>query len=120
MSKKNIISNLTSTITNQATCDDFKNMHECLESYFKEILLIGLRKKGGKYKDASRAIRHSFIKMNSNTFNRAMQLIEMPDSWNDMKKKNSKLAELENLVLNYSCHVRNILVHGGYYPRNGS
>lgn len=115
MSKKYIYTNLIVEKSSQINCEDFKRMHECLESYIKEILLLGLRNKGGKYKESDRVIRHSFIKVKADTFDKAMLLIGMP-SWRSLKANNTKLRKLENLVLNYSCHVRNILVHGGYYP----
>lgn len=115
MSKKNIKEALNLIPNSTVTSDEFKKMHEYMESYIKKILLIGLRKAGGKYKVSDRVIRHSFIKINGSSFTKSMQLIGMPN-WNILKANNEKLAKLESLVINYSCHVRNILVHGGYYP----
>ena len=115
MSKKFIKNHINKSFISPISCEDFKNIHECVEAYIKEILLLGLRRQGGNFKQSSRVIRHSYIKIEEYTFKKSMELLMMPN-WNSMKTNNFRLAELEYFVLNYSCKVRNILVHGNFYP----
>lgn len=115
ISKKLIKSRLNNT-PNPIREQDFLDMHIAVEGYLKHLFLVGLRLKGCTYKESVQVIRGSYIRVNSDSFKAAFILMNCNTRWHQMKIRNNRLKELESLLANYTSKVRNIIVHGNYYP----
>ncbi len=60
-------------------------------------------------------IQRHFIRLRSDSFKAAFQLLGIKKSWHHIKTQNKRLRELEYLCLKYATPIRNQLVHGNYW-----
>lgn len=116
MISKKLIKNRLNNTPNPMREQDFLDMHIAVEGYLKHLFLVGLRLQDCTYKESVKMIRVSYIKVNSSSFKAAFRLMRCRTSWHQMKSRNNRLKELDSLFGDYTSKVRNIIIHGNYFP----
>lgn len=88
--------------------DQFLNLHIVIESYFKRLLMIGLRNNGVQYKCASK-VADRFHSQPSDLIKKVWKLIKI-----DIKdlEKDKNYTAINNCHLNFTSVYRNQRLHG--------
>ncbi len=106
---KDIQEIVTSPLGAEIKTEEFIKTHRAVEGYLKRLLLIGLRLKGMKYKQAQKTISNTFLK-NVDLSHKCVQLIDSAKS-KTFWTAHADLKILRNLFLEFSSIYRNKVEH---------
>lgn len=93
---------------------EFLTVHAVTESYFRRVLLVGLRLNYVTYKEADEWLFHNDKTPDRKDFVALFNKLYMPKNlvWDDLLSNNPTLNSLWDLWLNFSKVIRNHISHG--------
>ena len=103
------------------TSKEVDQMHKFFETYMKHLALTVLRLNGAKYKEAKSYVTKSWIPCNQDQLRKMVLLLfnqkaNNKQYWTQLLKKNKVLRVSLELLFNYAARIRNLTVHGNFYP----
>lgn len=103
------------------TSKEVDQMHKFFETYMKHLALTVLRLNGAKYKEAKSYVTKSWIPCNQDQLRKMVLLLfnqkaNNKQYWTQLLKKNKALRISLELLFNYAARIRNLTVHGNFYP----
>ncbi len=110
------ISKLKKIITSKKknfTTDDFLTIHRFTEGYLKRITFIGLRLNDIQYNTAKELTDFIYIGGIHSQIKKIFELLPQNHSYETIIRKHKDFEIIYQLFKNYSCPLRNRLVHGG-------